>query len=70
MEFSFTATNLMNRMKEHSKFDLNLTQLGRHLKLYPENVITKKATKYGVSYILHSGALMRQFLIQQGWWIE
>lgn len=70
MEYTFTATDLMNRMKDNSKFDLNLTQLGRHLKLYPENVITKKTTKYGVSYILHSGEAMRTFLIQQGWWIE
>ena len=70
IEYTFTATNLMNRMKETTKFDLNLTQLGRHLKLYPESVLTKKTTKYGVSYTMQSGEAMREFLIQQKWWVQ
>lgn len=69
-EYSFTASELLRRMKESTKFDLNATQLGRALKVYPETILQKKQTKYANTYVMTSGEAMREFLIQQKWWVE
>lgn len=70
VEYSFTASDLLRQMKEGLRFDLNATQLGRALKVYPPEVLNKKSTKFANTYTMTSGNAMRDFLIKQKWWVE
>lgn len=68
-ECEMSATDLLTRMNENSKFVMNPTKLGVDLKAYPDSAITKKKGRYSNSYVLHTKEL-HAFLVAKGWWSE
>ena len=65
--FEQSASTWVSSINEGSKFAITSTRFGRDSKLYPQEVLTKKAGKFSNSYIIHTKE-MHQFLISKGWW--
>lgn len=68
-ERTFTATELLRRMNENTKFETTATKLGRDIKHHYQGVIQKQKGKLMNSYTFKNADLL-QFLKQKKWWAD
>lgn len=65
--WNWKARELMEAMKQSTKFDLNQTKFGRDLKLY--SIIHKNVGKYCATYTANTNELV-DFLKSKRWWYD
>ena len=60
---------LLKKVNDDNKFEISDTKLGRDMKEYPAEALSKHRSSSGQVYKVHLKE-MRKFLQAQGWWVE